>query len=137
MAELLDTDPHSSDRGGGRARRRRTRGSPILGALGKYYEDNVKTIVFGYLLILSPHPGAGRGRAGAGRARPGPRPRPAPRPRLPEAARPALCGHVDILAIMAMLASGYYGHAGFAGHTDWLHFGDCVVETLSFVTLIN
>ena len=86
MAELLDTDPHSSDRGGGRARRRRTRGSPILGALGKYYEDNVKTIVFGYLLILSPHPGAGRGRAGAGRARPGPRPRPAPRPRLPEAA---------------------------------------------------
>ena len=104
VAELLDTDPHSSDRGGGRARRRRTRGSPILGALGKYYEDNVKTIVFGYLLILSPHPGAGRGRAGAGRARPGPRPRPAPRPRLPEAARPALCGHVDILTIMAMLA---------------------------------
>ena len=48
VAELLDTDPHSSDRGGGRARRRLTRGSPILGALRKYYEDNVKTIVFGY-----------------------------------------------------------------------------------------
>ena len=69
-------------------------------------------------LVLSPHPGAGGGRAGAGRARPGPRPRPrpAPRPRLPEAARPALCGQVGVDILATYTYTGYNGHGQY-GHT--------------------